>query len=67
MKQETYHLFENYMLKCMGDKMNVIFYRNYNREFGARQEDKMYYPNGYLDFFMFTRSRMFIEGINSAF
>lgn len=40
-----------------------IIYRNYNREFGARQEDKMYYPNGYLDFSMFTRSRMFIEGM----
>lgn len=24
MKQETYHLFENYMLKCMGDKTNVM-------------------------------------------
>ena len=40
-----------------------IIYRNYNREFGARQENKMYYPNGYLDFSMFTRSRMFIEGM----
>ena len=40
-----------------------IIYRNYNREFGARQDDKMYYPNGYLDFSMFTRSMMFIEGM----
>ena len=24
MKQETYHLFENYMFKCMDDTMNVM-------------------------------------------
>ena len=24
MKQETYHLFEKYMLESMGDKMNVM-------------------------------------------
>ena len=42
---------------------NEIIYRNYSREFGARQNDKKYYPNGYLDFSMFTRSKMFIEGM----
>lgn len=40
-----------------------IIYRNYNREFGARQDDKMYYPNGYLDFSMFTKSKLFVEGM----
>ena len=29
---------------------NGILYRNYAREFGARQEDPSLYPNGYLDF-----------------
>ena len=27
-----------------------IRYQSYAAEFGARQEDRRYYPNGYLDF-----------------
>ena len=39
-------------------------YRNYAREFGARQEDPRYYhPEGYLDFSLFTRSAAFEEGV----
>ena len=31
-------------------KSSKIYYRNYASEFGARQAEKKYYPNGYLDF-----------------
>lgn len=41
-----------------------IYYRNYILEFGARQEDKHYYPNGYLDFEMFSKSKNFITGVD---
>lgn len=40
-----------------------IYYRNYALEFGARQEEKKYYPNGYLDFNMFSKSRQFLSGV----
>ena len=35
-------------------KKEGILYRNYAYEFGARQEDKSLYPNGYLDFDFFN-------------
>lgn len=41
-----------------------ILYRNYKDEFGARQEDKSYYPNGYLDFGIFTNSQKFLSGVD---
>lgn len=41
-----------------------IIYRNYKKEFGARQDDRKYYPNGYLDFSMFTKSQVFLEGMD---
>jgi len=44
-------------------EVNKIIYRNYKKEFGARQENSIYYPNGYLDFSMFTKSQVFIEGM----
>ncbi|MEG6522759.1 DUF488 domain-containing protein [Desulfotomaculum sp. 1211_IL3151] len=40
-----------------------MIYRNYRKEFGARQEDKKYYKNGYLDFNLYTQSNNFLEGI----
>lgn len=40
-----------------------IYYRNYASEFGARQEEKKYYPNGYLDFNLFSKSKPFLSGI----
>lgn len=40
-----------------------IYYRNYACEFGARQENRLYYPNGYLDFEMFSRSTAFLSGV----
>ena len=45
-------------LNCVG-----IVYRNYAKEFGARQEDKCFYPHGYLDFELFAQSSPFQEGI----
>lgn len=42
---------------------NGIIYRNYKNEFGARQENKIYYPNGYLDFSMYTKSQTFLWGM----
>ncbi len=44
-------------------KKNNILYRNYKKEFGARQEETIYYTNGVLDFSKFTKSKIFQEGI----
>jgi uncharacterized protein (DUF488 family) len=42
---------------------NGIYYRNYAKEFGARQEDRKYYTKeGYLDFELFSMSKPFLEG-----
>lgn len=43
---------------------NKIYYRNYTLEFGARQEERSYYPNGYLDFDMFSKSKNFLTGVD---
>lgn len=43
-----------------------ILYRNYAREFGARQEDASLYPNGYLDFEKFAATEAFREGIEKV-
>ncbi len=45
---------------------NEILYRNYAREFGARQKDASLYPNGYLDFEKFAASEAFREGLNKV-
>lgn len=44
-------------------KMDIA-YRNYKYEFGARQTEHKYYPNGYLDFKLFAKSERFQEGMN---
>ena len=44
-------------------KEKGIVYRNYKREFGARQENINYFTDGYLDFEKFTKSDIFISGI----
>lgn len=42
-----------------------IYYRNYAKEFGARQEAKEYYSRaGYLDFELFAKSTPFLSGID---
>lgn len=45
-------------------KVNNIYYRNYAKEFGARQENPKYYTDGYLDFGKFAKSESFISGID---
>ena len=46
-------------------KTEGIYYRNYAKEFGARQESKDYYnPEGYLDFDLFSKSPVFVEGVS---
>lgn len=45
-------------------KKHGILYRNYAREFGARQEDPRYYSKeGYLDFSVYTQSEQFRQGV----
>ena len=44
-------------------KKNKIIYRNYAKEFGARQTDKKFYTNGALDFEKFSESEQFNSGI----
>lgn len=58
-----FHTDYNKPLLCKVLHEKGIVYRNYNKEFGARQDNKIYYPNGYLDFSMFTKSNVFIEGM----
>ena len=43
-------------------KENGIYYRNYASEFGARQSDRRLYPNGYLDFELFSKTDIFLSG-----
>lgn len=45
-------------------KANNIIYRNYKNEFGARQTECQYYPNGYLSFPLFSKSEVFQTGMN---
>lgn len=45
---------------------NGIIYRNYNNEFGARQEDIRYFTDGYLDFNKYRKSKSFLEGIRKV-
>ena len=46
-------------------RKNGILYRNYKREFGARQENANYFTDGYLGFEKFTKSDIFISGIKN--
>ena len=43
---------------------NKIYYRNYVKEFGARQENRSFYSEeGYLDFEVFAKSEQFLSGV----
>ena len=42
-----------------------IRYRNYAREFGARQTNPAWFPDGYLDFGLFAKSARFREGVQT--
>lgn len=46
-------------------KNSNIEYRNYYKEFGARQDNRIFYSeDGYLDFSKFVKSDIFINGID---
>ena len=47
-------------------KASGIYYRNYARQFGARQEDRKYYVDGVLNFKLFTQSGQFAEGADKV-
>lgn len=47
-------------------KNNDIIYRNYAKEFGARQENKKYYNNEYFNFADFLNSDIFHSGIEKV-
>lgn len=43
---------------------NKIYYRNYIKEFGARQDDRSFYSKeGHLDFEVFAKSEQFLSGV----
>lgn len=47
-------------------KENNIFYCNFARQFGARQENHSFYKNGRLDFEEFSKSEQFLDGVKSV-
>ncbi|HZK27108.1 MAG TPA: DUF488 domain-containing protein [Thermoclostridium sp.] len=47
-------------------KSNGIIYRSYSSHFGARQEDKKYHKNGYMDFSAYVKSESFKEGMRKV-
>lgn len=47
-------------------KENGIYYANFAKQFGARQENPAFYKNGRLDFRTFSGSEQFQEGIRSV-
>lgn len=60
---EFYQMYSNSYLNPYL-KQNNIIYRNYSKEFGARQENIEYYENGYLNFNKFIKSNIFYSGID---
>ena len=44
-------------------KQERIYYRNYAYEFGARQDNRALYPDGYLDFEKFSKTVNFKQGV----
>jgi len=57
--------FKDYDMKNLSVilKKNGIIYRNYAREFGARQTDKKFYTKDALDFDKFSASEQFMSGV----
>lgn len=47
-------------------KENGIFYKNFARQFGARQDQPAFYRNGRLDFELFAKSEQFLEGVQAV-
>jgi len=45
-------------------KSQGVYYRNYAKEFGARQDERRYYSSsGYLDFELYAKSSSFMSGV----
>ncbi len=59
---EYYQIYSKNTLEPILNK-NKIYYRNYAREFGARQTDLLFYSNNQLDFQKFVNSQNFIDGV----
>lgn len=64
------HPYSRYFLDYNKDKLEQtlahekIYYRNYAKEFGARQDNPKYYSGrGYLDFDLFSKSPAFLSGV----
>lgn len=47
-------------------KKHNILYRNYSREFGARQIDPIYYSGDVVDFDKFINSESFFDGVSKV-
>ena len=45
-------------------RKNDIIYRNYDKEFGARQLNTEFFTDGVLDFAKFSVSKQFLDGVN---
>ena len=58
-----YHLEYNKELIAKRLKKEHILYAHFAKEFGARQDNPAYYPNGYLDFELFAASEAFQNGV----
>ncbi len=59
---EYYQIYSRNTLELILNK-NKIYYRNYAREFGARQTDLSFYSNNQVDFRKFINSPNFIDGV----
>lgn len=60
--------FNNYNKDQLSVKLkeNGIYYRNFAKQFGARQENITFYKNGRLDFEVFSESGQFLEGVHTV-
>lgn len=60
--------YESYNKESLTRKLreNGIYYANFARQFGARQEDSVFYKNGRLDFEEFAKSSQFLEGVRAV-
>ena len=61
--KSTYYKDYDSDVLAMRLKKEKIYYRNYAFEFGARQEDRSLYPDGYLDFEIFSKTENFKQGV----
>ena len=57
--------FPDYDREALKEKLapKHIYYRNYAHEFGARQDNPLFYTDGIMDFAKFSRSEQFLQGV----